>query len=167
MFRVLCPLLGDSNYSSNNWNQVILKVKAFATRHNPSMLTVTGRIVIANACIVGCAIFCMQHGYVPPDAINQLTSVVNQYTNGNSKVGQLSYKEKIKPRSHGGPMITLLDPTQIVISMTAKPIFRLTDNLIVMHHDRYIGYMIDHIMHRARECGIHILDHALLCTIPI
>ena len=102
--RVLGIMVGPTNHPQVNWVKTISKVRKFIHRTNPSLLTISGRIIIANSCIIGCAIFNMSHSYVSISDATKLKSIVNQYTNAGKQVSMVSYEDKIKPLGKGGPM---------------------------------------------------------------
>ena len=107
--RALGIMVGDKSTPSKSWDKLVSKVRSFVTTNNPGNLTLMGRVNLANASMLGCLVYYLFHQFTSYNQRQQISSLMNQFTNGNKVRSQCTYDDKIKAHTEGGPPVVLLD----------------------------------------------------------
>ena len=123
--RQLGIYLGDGAHPAHTVRLAIQAIKTASSKFGTDRLTLTGRILIANACLTSKAVLAITHTYVDKSSLKLFTSIIHNFTNGGKPSHVIPYAQKITPRSHGGPPITLIDPERFIVGLKAKVIYEI------------------------------------------
>ena len=168
--RSLGVIVGPLNAPELNARNVLAKMKAFVSAHDPRNLTIAGANLMANVGIVSKGVFLKSNAFYPTSAEQEERVITNHYTSGRTpdiahRPHIYSYKDKTTPSELGGPLHTLLPTERLQDSLAAKWIYKLANTLCT--HTPWAHFLAQEVYGVAAAQGIYTLDHALTSDLRI
>ena len=87
--------------------------------------------------------------------------------NGNKSRTQVSFADKTKPHSMGGPPVVLLDVKHMVVGLQSKALATIANEAKSVSSAPWIPLMIEQVLIYTKERGIYLPEHALFCNFNV
>ena len=165
--RALGIMVGDPKSARKSWDKLMNKARLFMISSNPGNLTLMGRCNLANASVLGCLIYHITHQYVSKGQTSRANSLINQFTNGNKQRTQVSFADKTKPHSMGGPPVVLLDVHHMTVCLQTKSLSIIANSAKPISAAPWIPLMLEQVLTYTKDRGIYLPEHALLCNFNV
>ena len=117
--------------------------------------------------MLGCLVYHITHQYVSEGQVTRANSLMNQFTNGNKSRTQVSFADKTKPHSMGGPPVVLLDVKHMAVGLQTKALATIANEAKSVLAAPWIPLMLEQILAYTKERGIYLPEHVLLCNFNV
>ena len=113
--RYLGVNIGNNKINSA-WTTIQTKINDTMAQRQNKNTTIMGKILVANACIVGMINYTVMHNTITKTAIAQMKKTINKHTCGSNT--NIRYENITLQRSHGN-IVTLIDIEKHVETLQA------------------------------------------------
>jgi len=122
--------------------------------------TIMGRILVANACIVGMINYTVVHNTITSTAIKQMKRTIKKYTCGSNS--NIRYDNITLQRSHGN-IVTLIDIEKHVETLQATHVIKFINK--IKTYDDYEHMWNQQLIHIAQKYNLKSVDHVIMCPL--